>query len=196
MLALICISFFFKNSQIRNKGFKSIEYLEIDLNNLYQIEVKYLEKLLKLNSNSKGNETQMKYLDMLINQTPIGVLKKSELGQPMRLYYYLSPLDLIQHHSKDHNLNEISCKNNLLSSLSLDQIIQHELGSYVSISLQSTRSNEIVKTEPTTESSLDDSNLKYRLPDSTLLILNEKDDEKSWHDYLNPYFNANFSFEK
>ena len=95
----------------------------------------------------------------------------------------------------------MSVKTRLLSSLSIDQLIQHEIGSYVSISLQSTRTTKTtesvaVKTEPTNENSSLESNLNYKLPDSTLLILNEIDDEKCWHDYLNPYFNMNFNFEK
>jgi len=182
-------------SQIRTKGFKSIQYLEKDLNSLYQIQVKYLEKILKITSNLKANDIQMKYMDKLINQTPIGVLKKSELGQPMRLYYYLSPLDLIQHNSKDYNLNEINTKHKLLNSLSIDQLIEYEIGSYVSISLESTRKNENVKMEQSTQNLVED-NFQHKLPDTTLLILNENDDENCWHDFLNPYFNINLNFDK
>jgi hypothetical protein len=171
--------------------------LEKDLNSLYQIQVKYLEKNLKMTSNSKSNDIQMKYIDKLINQTPVGVLKNSELGQPMRLYYYLSPLDLIQHHSKDYKLNDLHSKHKLLNSLSIDQLIQYEIGSYLSISLESTKTNESVKAEPKEMQNGIEENPQYKLPDSTLLILNENDDENSWHDFLNPYFNnANLNFEK
>ena len=173
------------------------------MQNLYQIEVKYLEKVLKLTSTkSISNENQIKYIDKLINQTPIGVFKKSELGQPMRLYYYLSPLDLIQHHTKDFSQSQrFNPAYKILGSLSIDQLIQHELGSYVSISLQSTRTNTntSVKNEQNSENANQmevDENLKYRLPDSSLLILSENDDDKTWHEYLNPYFNVNFNFER
>jgi hypothetical protein len=158
--------------QIRTKGFKSIQYLENDLNTLYQIQVKYLERILKLQTTTNDSNHQMKHLDKLINQTPIGVLKKSELGQPMRLHYYLSPLDLIQ-------------QQNSSKHLSIDQLINsEELGAYVSISLESTRPNRL--------------ETKNKLPDTPLLVLNENDDfDNSWHDHLNPYLNpANFNFEK
>ena len=125
------------------------------------------------------------------------MLKTSELGQPMRLYYYLSPLDLIQHHSKDYNLNDLHSKHKLLNSLSIDQLIQYEIGSYLSISLESTKINESVKAEPKEMQNGIEESPQYKLPDSTLLILNEKDDENSWHDFLNPYFNnPNLNFEK
>jgi hypothetical protein len=191
LLNAIVILFFFYNSQIRTKGFKSIQCLEKDLNSLYKIQVKYLEKILKTSLNSKANDIQMKYMDKLLNQTPIGVLKKSELGQPMRLYYYLSPLDLIQHHSKDYNLNDINAKHNLFSSLSIDQLIKYEIGSYVSISLESSRKNDTIKVESSNEDTF-----QHKLPDTTLLVLNENDDENNWHDLLHPYFNINLNFDK
>ncbi len=60
------------------------------MSSLYQIQVKYLDKFLKnsslLNAKTNGQSrsaqsSQTKYLEKLVNQTPIGVYKKSELGK-------------------------------------------------------------------------------------------------------------------
>ena len=57
---------------------------------LYQIQVNYLDKIQKnssvLNAKTNGQTrsaqpSQSKYLEKLVNQTPIGVYKKSELGK-------------------------------------------------------------------------------------------------------------------
>ena len=206
---MLTFVFFQYTRQIRTKGFKSIQYLEKDLHTLYQIQVKYLERTLKntpakANNNNSNNtatsEYQLKYIDKLINKTPIGVFKKSELGQPLRLYYYLSPLDLIQHHAKDLLGERISLTPayKLLGSLTVEQLVQHELGAYVTISLQSTR-HTAIKSEPLSETAMqvDEQQTKHTLPDSSWLILGENDDEKSWHGHLNPYFNVNFNnFER
>jgi hypothetical protein len=139
---------------------------------------------------------------------PIGLFKKSELGQPMRLYYYLSPLDLIQHYqqtktgSSSGDLFNSTYK--ILGSLTIDQLIQHELGSYVTICLQSSNVNQ-PNTIYHSINKLDDDLMsvdgantspgyKYRLPDCSLLALNESNDD--WHEYFNPYMNQNFNFEK
>ena len=42
------------SSQIRTKGFKSIQHLEKDLSSLYQIEFKYIEKQLNKQNSSTG----------------------------------------------------------------------------------------------------------------------------------------------
>ena len=166
---------------MRAKGFKVIECLEKDLNSLYQIEVKYLDKFFKnLSVTSKGNSLnrgsqsiQSKYLEKLVNQTPIGVFKKSELGEPMRLYYYLSPLDLIQHHQSQSSKKEgFDLTYKMLSSLTIEQLVTHELGSYLTVSLLSVEKSNRVE--------------NYSLPDLSLLMLNETDDEA-----LSPYLNNN-----
>ena len=107
----------------------------------------------------------------------------------MRLYYYMSPLDLIQHHQASNKSNEAGGRcfdvtYKILSSLTIDQLIKNDLGSYLSISLMSTEKNE---------SKID----TYSLPDCSLLNLNEAtDDERTWTDAFGSYFNNNFSFEK
>lgn len=170
---------FFFFSQTRSTGFKAIQCLEKNLSQLYQFEVKFFEsanstKLNQLMSN------QSNHTEKLINQTPIGVYKKSELGQPLRLYYYLSPLDLIQHH---HNVNikvkkkPNSTHNTINNFLSTDDLFTYELGSYLSVSLvQSSKQHELI--------------------DRNLLILTDKDDERTIFEYLNPYINQNFNTER
>ena len=219
----LLISFLF-SSQIRAKGYKAIQCLEKDLSSLYQIQLKYLDKLLLKPSSNKANlsqnistSNQSKHLDKLVNQSPIGVFKKSELGCPMRLYYYLSPLDVINYHQK-HDIKSSSpnslangnisngAKTNgvtsgdgfdvtykILSSLTVEQLIQHELGAYVTVSLVG--SSRPLNTSSKNETSKVDSPF-YKLADCPLLLLNENDDERSWHDSLNSYFNTSFNFEK
>lgn len=174
-----------------------MQCLEKDLNTLYQIQIKYLDKL-----NTKNlNQNQIKTIDKLINQTPIGIYKKSELGEPLRLYYYLSPLDLIQHHQNQNvyskRKSEFDSTYKIISSLTLDELFKYELGSYLTVSLQSTQQQQQQhqRSASTEERSILNNNY-FKLPDSNLLILNENEDERNWHDYLNPYLNSNFNFEK
>lgn len=179
---------------IRAKGFKVIESLEKDLNVLYQIQLNYLDKFLKnssalvskANGNIRGQVNQSKYLEKLVNQTPIGVFKKSELGEPMRLYYYLSPMDLIQHHQNNKldkgKIDGYDVTYKMLSSLTTEQLIKNELGSYLTISLLS---ND--KSAP---------DLNYFLPDCSVLMLKETDDERILNEAFAPYFNNSFNFEK
>ena len=154
-------------------------------------------KFSTMNGNSSGggggggSMNKSKYLDKLVNQTPIGVFKKSQLGEAMRLYYYLSPLDLIKHHQSDKLKAEAVAAPNkvrsdgfdvtykILSSLTAEQLVQYEIGSYVTISLVTA----------TDESG-------YKLPDCSLLTVNENYDERVWNDAFSPYFNNNFYFEK
>lgn len=206
------------NQVIRAKGFKVIECLEKDLSQLYSIELKYLSKFFKNPSTlSKGNKSQFnqsKYLEKLVNQTPIGVFQKSELGneslnvdtfchfscqvvfhfmtgESMRLYYYLSPMDLIQHHqkSKDKASEGFDVTYKILSSLTTDEMIQHELGSYLTVSLLSTP-------ETGGADGVDKSQENFWLPDCSLLMLNESDDERKLNEAFSPYLNNNFKFEK
>ena len=104
----------------------------------------------------------------------------------MRLYYYLSPLDLIQYHQLSNKCSEGSfdVTYKILSSLTVDQLIQNDLGSYVSISLLST--------EPVT-----DKVANYRLPDCSLLALSSNaEEDRAWTEAFSSYFNSSFSFEK
>ncbi|CAF0705814.1 unnamed protein product [Brachionus calyciflorus] len=183
------------DQQVRATGFKAIQCLEKDLCQLYHIELKYLEKITNNNlkqsqiQSSHSQNNQSKFLDKLINHTPIGIYKKSELGEPFRLYYYLSPLDLIQHHQnlnskqKQRHVEFDSTFKTITNSLTLDDLFNHEIGSYLSISLQ--------KSPETTNE-----NRMYKLADSNLLVLTDKDDERKLYEYLNPYLNQNFNFEK
>ena len=185
-------------SQIRAKGFRSLQFLEKDLHSLYQIQLKYLEKMAIKNnpSNIKSEQTSSipsnsKQLDKLVNQMPIGVFRPSQVGEPMRLYYYLSPLDLIQHHqnitkSSHNTTNPFNATYQLISSSvsDPDELIKNELGSFITISLM-----------PNSNQNL------YSLPDSSLLLLNEKaeagsEHERAWSDLLNPYLNVNFNFTR
>jgi hypothetical protein len=150
------------------------------LNTLYKIQQKFVEKALiknhhqslKNNLNNSENDNQFKYIDKLINQTPIGLFKKSELGEPIRLYYYISPLDLIEHNKTKNHFNSTY---KIFSSITIDQLMKYELGAYSTISLSSQIKNEN-----------EQANLTFKLPDCCLLALNENDDERVWMEYLNP----------
>ncbi len=63
-------------------------------------------------------------MDKIIQESAIGLFKKSDIGHPMRLYYYLSPQDLIWY------------GNSLIENISEEMVLKYELGSYLTISLQ------------------------------------------------------------
>jgi hypothetical protein len=167
-------------------AYKAIQCLEKELNSLYQIETKYLDRLNTTNRLNKPitPSLQSKYLDILVNQTPVGIFKKSELGEAMRLYYYLSPLDLIKHNSTTTG-EKFDRTLNTLTQLTVDQLLKHDLGAYLTISLQSTFKNSTTNNETN----------NFKLPDCSLLLLNEND-ESSWYMFLDSYLNNNLSFEK
>ena len=160
--------------------------------------MKYLEKLKNSSNNRLVNKSTTTtniqnlnnnsvYLDKLVNQTPIGIFKKSELGEAMRLYYYLSPLDLIKHNFSTNVVDKNSTNKtnfNIFNHLTVEELMKHELGSYLTISLQSIVKNSELK-----------QNDSYKLPDSSLLILNEND-ESNWQTHFASYFNNNLNFEK
>ena len=160
--------------------------------------MKYLEKLKNSSNNRLVNKSTTTtniqnlnnnsvYLDKLVNQTPIGIFKKSELGEAMRLYYYLSPLDLIKHNFSTNVVDKNSTNKtnfNIFNQLTVEELMKHELGSYLTISLQSIVKNSELK-----------QNDSYKLPDSSLLILNEND-ESNWQTHFASYFNNNLNFEK
>ena len=171
-------------------AYKAIQSLEKELNMLYQIETKYLDRLNASSISNRSNKPntpnsfQSKYLDRLVNQTPVGIFKKSELGEAMRLYYYLSPLDLIKHNSTTTG-EKFDRTFNILTQLTVDQLLKNDLGAYLTISLQSTLKNSTNNSETN----------NFKLPYCSLLLLNEND-ESSWYSYLDSYFSNNLNFEK
>lgn len=154
--------------------------MEKDLSQLYQFVLKFFDKANGTKNNNLILNQNSNFTDKLINQTPIGVFKKSELGQPLRLYYYLSPLDLIQHHQNVNNKLKKKTdpvRNSINNLLSPDELFSYELGSYLSVSL--VQSSKI-----------------HKLIDKNLLVLTDNDDERTIFEYLNPYINQNFKIER
>jgi len=99
----------------------------------------------------------------------------------------MSPLDLIQHHQQlNKNSEGFDVTYKILSSLTVDQLIMNDLGSYVSISLLSTAGDINNQT----------SAANYRLPDCSLLTLKNSDEDRSLTEAFSSYFNSSFSFEK
>jgi hypothetical protein len=196
---------------MRTKAFRTIQCLEKDLSKLYDIELSYLQKLTNNQSNSTNNNnkkgTKINFIDKLVHQSPIGIFQKSELGQSMRLYYYISPLDLIQFYQKRGNGSK-SFKNLNLNSLKNDDIVKNELGCFVNISLKTSIKlpiNGNVKIEnATNDITMSNSNNNeqkmFKLPDISMLSIGDKGDNihKVWHEALNPYFNtkSSISFSK
>lgn len=210
-------NFYFRN--VKTRAFKALQTLEKDLSTLYHIQTKYLEKLaLKNNKQQQSNGVpasstltattttstnsisttryssqsktssaylaQSKQIEKLVNHTPIGVLKRSQLGQPMRLIYYLSPMDLIQYHTQSQFSSTYKVVES--SHLTVDDLIEHDLGAYCTISLV-TSSHRV---------DIDDAADGHRLADASTLVLSEIQDERVWHEYLSPYLNFNFDFER
>lgn len=132
------------------------------------------------------NSIESKYIDSLFNKTPIGIFKKSELGESMRLYYYLSPIDLIQYFK---TISSCSSTITTTSRFEIDNLIKNNIGSYLTISLNS---NKLQQSQ--------NDMIYYKLPDSSLLLLNENDESK-WNTYLEQYIhqttiNNNLNLEK
>lgn len=130
---------------------------------------------------------QSKHIEKLVNHTPIGVLKRSQLGQPMRLIYYLSPMDLIQYHTQSQFSSTYKVVES--SHLTVDDLIEHDLGAYCTISLY-TSSRRVDMDDSAVDSD------GHRLADTSTLVLSEIQDERVWHEYLSPYLNFNFDFER
>ena len=84
--------------------------------------LQYLENdLIALN---EMNKQHFKSVERLIDEAPLGLFARSEIGHAMRLYYYLSPQDLI---------NGQTMK---IEELSEAKVIKSEIGSYVKIALE------------------------------------------------------------
>lgn len=172
-----------------------MQHLEKDLTTLFQIQVKYLTKNLKAiqaanNAASLTKSANYLLLDKLLNLSPIGLFKRSELGDPMRLYFYSSPLDLIAHFNQRSSsaAGAASFQEMLASSinsLTIDQLVQLGVGSYLCITLHSLTPVKTVAGAPEPVASA-----KYKLPSSSTILLSESE-EKSWHEALSPYFSAN-----
>ena len=176
---------------MRSRAYKSIQLLEKDLGALFQVQVKYLSKNLKtlaagqLNNAVLTKSANYVLLDKLINLSPVGLLKRSQLGDPMRLYFYSSPLELISHLGSGQaprSAKQLLATN--ITSMSTDQLVQLGVGSYLCITLHSLTPVKTVAGAPDPVSSA-----KYRLPSASSVLLTESD-EKSWHDALSPYFNS------
>lgn len=145
--------------------------------------------LKKVNSVTINFKSLLKDLNQQYNSIKIkSNLKKYFFpGESVRLYYYLSPLDLIQHHQVSNKNNEgFDITYKIISSLTTEELIKNDLGTYLSISLLSALES------PNKNKPLD----TYKLPDCSLLTLNQNDDERNWSEAFSPYFNNNFSFEK
>lgn len=203
-----------------------MQSFEKDLNTLYQIQLKYLEKLalknkpslpttnstsaasavaptatsnptqlfsMQSSKNSSVYLSQSKQIEKLVNHTPIGVLKRSELGQPLRLYYFLSPMDLIKHHTQSQFSSTYNVHQRSL--LSVDDLFEHDIGAYCTISLHSFAAPSKTAGDNDNDHHNTSHAELHRLADSSMLILNEQD-ERTWHDFLNPYLNFNFNFER
>jgi hypothetical protein len=80
-----------------------------------------------LNIINNSNKQYFKTLDKIIHESAIGLFKKSDIGHPMRLYYYLSPQDLILNYKNGSNLIE---------NINEETVLKYDLGSYLTISLQ------------------------------------------------------------
>ena len=102
-----CLDF----SSVRENAYKALKFLENDLNVINSL-----------------NKQFYKNIDKIIQESAIGLFKKSDIGHPMRLYYYLSPQDLIWY------------GNSLVENISEEMVLKYELGSYLTISLQKLQS--------------------------------------------------------
>ena len=190
------------SSQVRARAFKSIQWLEQDINSLYRLQLKYLNKQQQqqttTDSHTPTSSDTFKHIDKLVNQAPLGLYRASELGEPMRLHIYLSPLDLIEHeqqqqqqkqqHHRSTSGNGLSVTYTALSSTSLDDIVRSNLGATLTISILSGQQQQ--------QESSQEPSPAYMLPDCATLAIDESDDERTLHDYLSPYMNVNFNFER
>lgn len=195
--------------QTRSKAFKSLQTLESDLSKLNELQASFVDKFLAKSAKQQPNHLlsnqTYKKVQMLVNRTPIGVFSKSELGRSMRLFYYLSPLDLIEHHqTQKHTTNE-KFVNELFKSIDSDQVVSNEIGAFLTICLHSTSKtspsgiagSQLAKSEAQTINPSESSQHElYKLPDVSLLNLNENDQLATCHDHLNAYLNNQLNHEK
>lgn len=109
-------------------------------------------------------------------------------------------MDLIKHHAKSQFSSTYKVVDGC--ALSVDELIEHELGAHCTISLHSRRrltsgsgtDNTVDMVD--SESSGDADTVGYHLADSSMLVLSENQDERIWHDHLSPFLNFNFDFDR
>ncbi len=123
--SVVCLMF----RVVRENGFKALQYLENDLKQL-----------------DMYNKSYYKDLESQVNVSQVGLFKRSEIGQPMKLYFYMSQQDLL-----------VGCgKRMLFTDISETDVYTNQYGHYFSICLETTNTT------------------KYKLPDHSLLCLNEQ----------------------
>ena len=114
---------------VRENGFKALQYLENDLKQL-----------------DMYNKSHYKDLESQVNVSQVGLFKRSEIGQPMKLYFYMSQQDLL-----------VGCgKRTSFTDISETDVYTNQYGHYLSICLETTNTT------------------KYKLPDHSLICLNEQ----------------------
>lgn len=70
------------------------------------------------------NKQHYKSVERVIDESPLGLFARSEIGHAMRLYYYLSPQELVNGQSMR------------IDELSEAKVLKSEMGSYVKIALE------------------------------------------------------------
>jgi hypothetical protein len=162
---------------------------------LYKVQLRYLDKLAAKSAVTTVVKTEPspnsaivtggQHLERLVNQTPIGVFRPSQIGEPMRLFYYLSPLDLIHHQQSAAQFNSTYQLTGSYVS-SVEQLVEHELGASLTISLHTPVGSGLPQ--------------QHNLPDVSLVLVSEvesSENERLWHELLNPCLNnLNLNFEK
>lgn len=183
---------------MRSRAYKAIQHLEKDLHTLFQVQLKYLSSGSKhikapLAAATVNKSANYLLLDKLINRSPVGLLKRSELGDPMRLYFYSSPLDLIAHftdHRRRPSLKQLLTSNANVNAMSVEQLVQlGGVGSYLCITLHSLTPPPVKAATGGAGGQEQVPAVKYRLPSASSVLLTESD-EKSWHELLAPYFST------
>ena len=102
--------------KVKSKAFSALQSLESDLNTLYQLQ------------------NHIKDYYQLIHQSPIGLLEKRKGGHPLKLFYFVAPYDLINKDTKS------------FYELTIENVIQKKLGSYVHVSVEGSSSNQLQTT--------------------------------------------------
>jgi hypothetical protein len=186
--------------QTRSKAFKSLQTLELDLSKLNELQMSFVDKLLakslKQSSNHLLSNQKYKKVQMLVNHTPIGLFSKSELGRSMRLFYYFSPLDLIEHHqsTQKHTAND-KLVNELFKSIDTEHMVQNEIGAFLTICLHSTCKAAKQNGESVSSQAQSSEHELHKLSDVSLLNLNENE-LTACHEHLNAYLNSQLNYEK
>ncbi|KAJ8313786.1 hypothetical protein KUTeg_008347 [Tegillarca granosa] len=123
----------------KSKAFLALHSLETDLNDLAQ---------LQSSINGVAN---------YIHKSPLGILLPRKGGYPMKLIYFVSPYDLLDKKTKSHH------------SMTVEDIIEHDLGQSVTICIEQYASNRL-QTIPLM-SVIKEENKSTELPASFVLVL-------------------------